>query len=193
MGRGGGFQEKNPGTGTPRGRIAEAPKRRTTLPTRLCADRPRQAPRSLRASFGLSLRAAESRRTMENSYEESIDKHRVHLRPDTLRDPAPVSLHLLPCEVPVNRPTPVGRFFTPAIRLGPDGERSRPDYGSRQPPRRHRALLREERRKASWGSWSTGGGGRTATGLASLGLDQTLTEALPAPASSRTGSVVSGA
>ena len=130
---------------------------------------------------------------MENSYEESIDKHRVHLRPDTLRDPAPVSLHLLPREVPVNRPTPVGRFFTPAIRLGPDGERSRPDYGSRQPPRRHRALLREERRKASWGSWSTGGGGRTATGLASLGLDQTLTEALPAPASSRTGSVVSGA
>ncbi|XP_065793827.1 ribonuclease H2 subunit C isoform X2 [Muntiacus reevesi] len=58
---------------------------------------------------------------MENSYEESIDKRRVHLRPDTLRDPAPVSLHLLPCEVPVNRPTPVGRFFTPAIRLGPDG------------------------------------------------------------------------
>ncbi|XP_044799642.1 ribonuclease H2 subunit C isoform X1 [Bubalus kerabau] len=58
---------------------------------------------------------------MENSYEETIDKRRVHLRPDTLRDPAPASLHLLPCEVPVNRPTPVGRFFTPAIRLGPDG------------------------------------------------------------------------
>ncbi|KAB0361189.1 hypothetical protein FD754_005345, partial [Muntiacus muntjak] len=53
--------------------------------------------------------------------EESIDKRRVHLPRDTLRDPAPVSLHLLPCEVPVNRPTPVGRFFTPAIRLGPDG------------------------------------------------------------------------
>uniref|UniRef100_A0A8B9YEI1 Ribonuclease H2 subunit C n=1 Tax=Bos mutus grunniens TaxID=30521 RepID=A0A8B9YEI1_BOSMU len=47
---------------------------------------------------------------MENSYEETIDKRRVHLRPDTLRDP-----------VPVNRPTPVGRFFTPAIRMGPDG------------------------------------------------------------------------
>ncbi|KAJ1065985.1 PREDICTED: ribonuclease H2 subunit C isoform X2 [Capra hircus] len=58
---------------------------------------------------------------MENSYEETIDKRRVHLRPDTLRDPAPASLHLLPCEVPVNRPTPVGRFFTPAIRLGSDG------------------------------------------------------------------------
>ncbi|KAB0380445.1 hypothetical protein FD755_008229, partial [Muntiacus reevesi] len=53
--------------------------------------------------------------------EESIDKRRVHLRRDALRDPAPVSLHLLPCEVPVNRPTPVGLFFTPAIRLGPDG------------------------------------------------------------------------
>uniref|UniRef100_A0A4W2BVX8 Adaptor related protein complex 5 subunit beta 1 n=1 Tax=Bos indicus x Bos taurus TaxID=30522 RepID=A0A4W2BVX8_BOBOX len=58
---------------------------------------------------------------MENSYEETIDKRRVHLRPDTLRDPAPASLHLLPCEVPVNRPTPVGRFFTPAIRMGRDG------------------------------------------------------------------------
>lgn len=111
---------------------------------------------------------------MENSYEETIDKRRVHLRPDTLRDPAPASLHLLPCEVPVNRPTPVGRFFTPAIRLGSDGEPSRPDYGSRRPPRQHRALLREERRQASWGSWSTGGGGRTATGLAPLGLGQTL-------------------
>ncbi|KAK1338721.1 hypothetical protein QTO34_019378 [Cnephaeus nilssonii] len=31
------------------------------------------------------------------------------------------TLHLLPCEVRVNRPAPVGRFFTPAIRQGPDG------------------------------------------------------------------------
>ncbi|KAK1346860.1 hypothetical protein QTO34_000720 [Cnephaeus nilssonii] len=30
------------------------------------------------------------------------------------------TLHLLPCEVRVNRPAPVGRFFTPAIRQGPD-------------------------------------------------------------------------
>ena len=58
-GVGRGIQGKNPGTGTPEGRLGEAPQRRTTLPTRLCADRPRQAPRALRASFGLSLRAAE--------------------------------------------------------------------------------------------------------------------------------------
>ncbi|KAK1334540.1 hypothetical protein QTO34_005546 [Cnephaeus nilssonii] len=31
------------------------------------------------------------------------------------------TLHLLPCEVRVNRPAPVGRFFTPAIHQGPDG------------------------------------------------------------------------
>nr|XP_019810677.1 PREDICTED: ribonuclease H2 subunit C [Bos indicus] len=53
---------------------------------------------------------------MENSYEETIDKRRVHLRPDTLRDPAPASLHLLPCEVPVNRPS-----LRPSLRLPPPG------------------------------------------------------------------------
>uniref|UniRef100_A0A8D0VXJ2 Uncharacterized protein n=1 Tax=Sus scrofa TaxID=9823 RepID=A0A8D0VXJ2_PIG len=58
---------------------------------------------------------------MESSDEESVDRRRVHLRPFTLRSPAPVTLHLLPCEVPVSRPAPVGRFFTPAIRQGPYG------------------------------------------------------------------------
>ncbi|KAB0371966.1 hypothetical protein FD755_016904 [Muntiacus reevesi] len=57
---------------------------------------------------------------MESSDEEAIDKRRVHLRPDTLADPAFVSLHLLPCEVRVNPPTSVGRFFGPAICQGPD-------------------------------------------------------------------------
>lgn len=118
---------------------------------------------------------------MESSDGEAVDKRRVHLRPVTLRDPAPILLHLLPCEVLVNRPAPVGLFFTPAIRQGPDGERSRLDYGSRQPPRRRRALLREERREGSRGSWSTEGGGRAATGLAPVGLDQTLTGALRLP------------
>lgn len=85
------------------------------------------------------------------------------------------------CPQKYNRPAPVGLFFTPAIRQGPDGERSRLDYGSRQPPRRRRALLREERREGSRGSWSTEGGGRAATGLAPVGLDQTLTGALRLP------------
>ncbi|ELK13337.1 Ribonuclease H2 subunit C [Pteropus alecto] len=58
---------------------------------------------------------------MENIDEEDVQKHRVHLRPITLRNAAPATLHLLPCEVPVNRPAPVERFFTPAIRQGPDG------------------------------------------------------------------------
>lgn len=66
---------------------------------------------------------------MESS--ENVEKRRVHLRPDTLRNATPATLHLLPCEVRVNRPAPVGRFFTPAIRPGPEGERSRPDYSSR--------------------------------------------------------------
>nr|CAI9692775.1 unnamed protein product [Rangifer tarandus platyrhynchus] len=57
---------------------------------------------------------------MESSDEEAIDKRRVHLRPDTLADPALVSLHLLPCEVQVNPPTSAGHFFGPAICQGPD-------------------------------------------------------------------------
>ncbi|XP_054997707.1 ribonuclease H2 subunit C isoform X2 [Sorex araneus] len=60
---------------------------------------------------------------MESGDDKSVEKHRVHLRPDTLRDAAPATLHLLPCEVPANRPAPVGRFFTPAIRRAPDGLR----------------------------------------------------------------------
>ncbi|KAB0407451.1 hypothetical protein E2I00_007623, partial [Balaenoptera physalus] len=55
---------------------------------------------------------------MESSDGEAIDKRRVHLRPVTLRDPAPVLLHLLPCEVLVNRPAPT---FTGALRLPPPG------------------------------------------------------------------------
>nr|XP_012633564.1 ribonuclease H2 subunit C [Microcebus murinus] len=58
---------------------------------------------------------------MESSDEAAIEKHRVHLRPVTLRNAAPAALHLLPCEVLVSQSAPVGRFFTPAIRQGPDG------------------------------------------------------------------------
>ncbi|XP_070421625.1 ribonuclease H2 subunit C [Equus przewalskii] len=58
---------------------------------------------------------------MESSDEVAVHKHRIHLRTATLRDAAPVTLHLLPCEVPVNQPAPVGRFFTPAIRQGLGG------------------------------------------------------------------------
>ncbi|KAM5315954.1 ribonuclease H2 subunit C [Glossophaga mutica] len=58
---------------------------------------------------------------MESGDEEAIEKRRVHLRPDTLRSATPATLHLLPCDVPVNRPAPVGSFFTPAIRQGPEG------------------------------------------------------------------------
>ncbi|KAF6105964.1 ribonuclease H2 subunit C [Phyllostomus discolor] len=58
---------------------------------------------------------------MESGDEEGVEKRRVHLRPDTLRSATPATLHLLPCDVPVNRPAPVGSFFTPAIRQGPEG------------------------------------------------------------------------
>lgn len=102
---------------------------------------------------------------MESSDEVAVEKCRVHLRPGTLRDAACATLHLLPCEVQVNGPAPVERFFTPAIRQGPEGERSARDYGSRQPPRPPRALFGEERREDSWGSWSTLGGGRAPRGL----------------------------
>ncbi|XP_045711268.1 ribonuclease H2 subunit C [Phyllostomus hastatus] len=58
---------------------------------------------------------------MESGDEEDVEKRRVHLRPDTLRSATPATLHLLPCDVPVNRSAPVGSFFTPAIRQGPEG------------------------------------------------------------------------
>ncbi|XP_036909122.1 ribonuclease H2 subunit C isoform X2 [Sturnira hondurensis] len=58
---------------------------------------------------------------MESSDEENVEKRRVHLRLDTLRSATPATLHLLPCDIPVNRPAPVGSFFTPAIRQGPEG------------------------------------------------------------------------
>lgn len=103
-------------------------------------------PDRLRALYAPALASQRAAVRMEHSDEEAFEKYRVHLRPATLRDLVPATLHLLPCEVPVNGPAPVGRFFTPAIRQGPDGERSRPDYGSRRPPRRRRALLGEERR-----------------------------------------------
>lgn len=128
---------------------------------------------------------------MESSDEESVHRRRVHLRPFTLRSPAPVTLHLLPCEVPVSRPAPVGRFFTPAIRQGPYGERSRRDYGSRQPPRRRRALLGKERREGSRGSWSTGGGGDGCS-RACPARPCIRRHCGPAPASSRAGSVLPG-
>lgn len=118
---------------------------------------------------------------MQSSDEEDVVKHRVHLRPITLRNAAPATLHFLPCEIPVYRPAPVERFFTPAIRQGPRGERSRPDYGSRQPPRRRRAPVGAEGREGSWGSWSTRGSWRSAIGFAPQGLDQAFTEALRLP------------
>lgn len=101
---------------------------------------------------------------MESSEEAAVEKCRIHLRPGTLRDAPPATLHLLPCEVLVNRPAPVECFFTPAIRQGPDGEHSRPDYSSRQPSRPRPSLHSEERRKGSWGSWSTRDGGRAPGG-----------------------------
>ncbi|XP_075401507.1 ribonuclease H2 subunit C isoform X1 [Tenrec ecaudatus] len=55
------------------------------------------------------------------SGEEATGRHRLHLRPETLRDAAPATLHLLPCEVLASRPAPVERFFTPAIRQRADG------------------------------------------------------------------------
>ncbi|KAI5761376.1 unnamed protein product [Gulo gulo] len=58
---------------------------------------------------------------MESSDEVAVEKCRVHLRPGTLHNAARATLHLLPCEVQVNGPAPVERFFTPAIRQGPDG------------------------------------------------------------------------
>ncbi|XP_009006727.2 ribonuclease H2 subunit C isoform X1 [Callithrix jacchus] len=58
---------------------------------------------------------------MESGDEVPIERHRVHLRPATLRDAAPATLHLLPCEVAMDGPAPVGRFFTPAICQGPEG------------------------------------------------------------------------
>ncbi|XP_057173385.1 ribonuclease H2 subunit C isoform X2 [Ursus arctos] len=78
---------------------------------------------------------------MESSDEKTVEKCRVHLRPGTLHDAALATLHLLPCEVLVSGPAPVERFFTPAMRQGPDGESSLPDYGSRQAPRPRRTLL----------------------------------------------------
>ncbi|XP_008576931.1 PREDICTED: ribonuclease H2 subunit C isoform X1 [Galeopterus variegatus] len=58
---------------------------------------------------------------MESSDEAATEKRRIHLRPATLRDAAPGTLHLLPCEVLRSRAAPVRRFFAPAIRQGPDG------------------------------------------------------------------------
>lgn len=58
---------------------------------------------------------------MEGAGEAAVEGHRVHLRPDSLRGAAPGTLHLLPCEVLASRPAPVRRFFTPAVRRGPDG------------------------------------------------------------------------
>ncbi|XP_027799982.2 ribonuclease H2 subunit C [Marmota flaviventris] len=58
---------------------------------------------------------------MECRGEAVVEKERIHLRPVTLCDATPATLHLLPCEVLVNGPAPVGRFFTPAVRQGPDG------------------------------------------------------------------------
>ncbi|KAK1346545.1 hypothetical protein QTO34_000401 [Cnephaeus nilssonii] len=50
--------------------------------------RPPQRPRTIKsggASSGLSQRATETRQRMESSDEEDMEKHRIHLRPVTLR------------------------------------------------------------------------------------------------------------
>ncbi|KAK1329758.1 hypothetical protein QTO34_009941 [Cnephaeus nilssonii] len=52
--------------------------------------------------------------------EQRRGRHGEAPHPPTPRHSAH-TLHLLPCEIRVNRPAPVGRFFTPAIRQGPDG------------------------------------------------------------------------
>lgn len=96
----------------------------------------RPAPRASPARFCLSPPAS----GMESADEAADCKQRVHLRPGSLRDAAPATLHLLPCEVLVSRPAPVERFFTPAVRHGADGE-------SRQAPRRS---------QSSRARWSTG-------------------------------------
>ncbi|KAM5249082.1 ribonuclease H2 subunit C [Ctenodactylus gundi] len=58
---------------------------------------------------------------MESNGPATVNKQRVHVRPETLRDAAPAALHLLPCDVQANGPAPVERFFTPAIRQGAAG------------------------------------------------------------------------
>nr|XP_045374161.1 ribonuclease H2 subunit C [Camelus bactrianus] len=50
---------------------------------------------------------------MESSDEDAVEERRVQLRP--------VTLHLLPCDVPVNRPAPVGRSRQPPRRRPPPG------------------------------------------------------------------------
>ncbi|OBS68705.1 hypothetical protein A6R68_02777 [Neotoma lepida] len=57
---------------------------------------------------------------MESTEETADGKQRVHLRPDSLHDAEPATLHLLPCEVLVSRPAPVQHFFTPAVRRDGD-------------------------------------------------------------------------
>lgn len=85
---------------------------------------------------------------MANSDEEAMAKRCVHLRPDAMADPALVSLHLLPCEVRVNPPTSVGRFFCPAIH--PPGSRR---TGSVVSGPAVYVARRWGCCPASWGSW----------------------------------------
>ena len=96
------------------------------------------------------LRATESRGTTESSDKEAIDKRRVPLRPDTLADPALVSLHLLPCEVRVKPPTSAVRFFGPAICQGPDAPA---DVARRGCGAARRRGMRDDvkRRQRCWG------------------------------------------
>ncbi|XP_060032020.1 ribonuclease H2 subunit C isoform X3 [Erinaceus europaeus] len=95
---------------------------RPSEPTKESVRRP-TTPESPRALPAPASGPARNRRAsnMDGCDEESVEKERVHLRPGSLCDAAPGTLHLLPCEVPGSQPAPVGRFFTPAIRPGPDG------------------------------------------------------------------------
>nr|XP_008531075.1 PREDICTED: ribonuclease H2 subunit C [Equus przewalskii] len=61
---------------------------------------------------------------MESSDEVAVHKHRIHLRTATLRDAAPVTLHLLPCEVPAApglAPQGLYQALSEALRLPPPG------------------------------------------------------------------------
>ncbi|KAK1346167.1 hypothetical protein QTO34_000020 [Cnephaeus nilssonii] len=67
------------------------------------------------ASSGLSQRATETRQRMESSDEEDMEKHRIHLRPVTLR----TRCTSCPVKSRVNRPPLWGSRWTQSVVSGP--------------------------------------------------------------------------